>query len=446
MTSFSKNYRGQKALDVLKRRILVDGFHIVVDLKKSKGACVYNELDKKTYLDFYSFFATLPVGFNHPGLKNRAYQKALLETAQTKVALSDVYSEHYARFVDVFDTIALRKQFKHLFFVEGGAMAVENALKTAFDWKTRLNFKLGKPIEANQVIHFRQCFHGRSGYTMSMTDSYDPRKTEFFPKFPWPRILNPKINVYEEDLYPATIEERENAAVAQITTHLKEFKDQTAAIIIEPVQSEGGDNHFRAGFFKKLRRIADENELLLIFDEIQTGFGLSGKWWAFENFGVKPDILVFGKKMQVGGIAATGRIDEYKIDNVFRVSSRLNSTFGGNLADMVRATRYIEIIREYNLLKNIRERERQFLKGFADLSHRFPLTNIRGLGGLLAFDVPTEEIRKKILALAMKKERLILLPSGKRSIRFRPSLAITKSEVGEGLHRLEAALQKALLA
>ena len=445
MTAFTKNYSGQKALDILKRKILVDGFHLVIDLKKSKGAHVYNELDKKTYLDFYSFFGSMAVGFNHPGLKNKAYQKVLNEVSQTKVALSDVYSPHYARFVDVFDNKALRRQFPHLFFVEGGSCAVENALKVAFDWKTHLNFKKGVSVEASQVIHFQQCFHGRTGYTMSMTDSFDWRKTKYFPKFPWPRVLNPKINVYEEEPHPPTVEERESVAAKQIEAFLKQFQYETAAIIIEPIQSEGGDNHFRPEFLKKLREIADQNDLLLIFDEVQTGLGLSGKWWCWENFGVKPDIMAFGKKVQVGGIAVTDCIDKAKVENCFNVSSRINSTFGGNLTDMVRATRFIEIIGEYDLLKNIRARGEQFLEAFQSLSHKYPLTNLRGVGGILAFDVPTEEARKNVLKATTEKEFLLLLPSGKRSVRFRPSLSITKEEVNEGLHRLEKALKRVFI-
>ena len=446
MTSFTKNYSGQKALTSLKKRLLIDGFHLVIDLKKSKGAYLFNELDKKTYLDFYSFFGSMPLGFNHPGLKNRAYQKVLDEVAQTKVALSDVYSPHFARFVDVFDTLALRKQFPHLFFIEGGGCAVENALKVAFDWKTRLNMKRGLDVEANQVIHFQQCFHGRLGYTLSLTDSYDLRKTQYFPKFPWPRILNPKINVYEEEPHPPTVETRENLAMEQIEAVIQHSGPQMAAIIIEPIQSEGGDNHFRPEFLKKLRETADTNDILLIFDEVQTGLGLSGKWWCWENFGIKPDIMTFAKKVQVGGIAVTNRIDKEVKENCFKVSSRINSTFGGNLTDMVRATRYIEIIQEYKLLKNIRERGEQFLDGFKRLSHHYPLTNIRGLGGLLAFDVPTEEARKEVLKMAMEKEFLLILPSGKRSVRFRPSLSITKEEVNEGLYRLEKALKRVFVS
>ncbi|OGQ05934.1 MAG: L-lysine 6-transaminase [Deltaproteobacteria bacterium RIFCSPLOWO2_01_44_7] len=442
---FTKDYSGKKALETLKRSILVDGFHVVIDLKKSKGAHVYNELDKKMYLDFYSFFGSLPIGFNHPGLKNKSYQNALNEVSQIKVALSDVYSSHFARFVDVFNAIAIRKHFRYLFFVEGGALAVENALKVAFDWKTRLNVKRGLDIEASQIIHFQQGFHGRTGYTICMTDSPDLRKTQYFPKFPWPRILNPKINVYEEELHPSTVEERERKALQQIRAVLNQLGLQTAAIIIEPIQSEGGDNHFRPEFLKKLREIADQNDILLIFDEVQTGLGLSGEWWCWENFGVKPDIMTFGKKVQVGGIAVTDRIDKEGIDHCFKISSRINSTFGGNLVDMVRATRYIEIIKEYGLLKNIRERGGQFLKGFIQLSHTYPLTNIRGLGGILAFDVPSEEVRQKILRTAIERERLLILPSGKRSVRFRPSLSITKAEVEEGLQRLEKTLKQVFL-
>src|SRR3989338_5463167 len=242
---FTKDYSGKKALETLKRSILVDGFHVVIDLKKSKGAHVYNELDKKMYLDFYSFFGSLPIGFNHPGLKNKSYQNALNEVSQIKVALSDVYSSHFARFVDVFNAIAIRKHFRYLFFVEGGALAVENALKVAFDWKTRLNLKRGLDIEANQILHFQQCFHGRTGYTLSMTDTFDKRKTDYFPKFPWPRIINPKIDVCEEESYAPTVEARKKEALRQIQSHLKQFGPQTAAIIIEPVQSEGGGNYFR---------------------------------------------------------------------------------------------------------------------------------------------------------------------------------------------------------
>lgn len=155
--------------------------------------------------------------------------------------------------------------------------------------------------------------------------------------------------------------------------------------------------------------------------------------------------MTFGKKVQVSGIAVTERIDKDGIDHCFKISSRINSTFGGNLVDMVRATRYIEIINEYDLLQNISARGEQFLEGFQGLSHSFPLTNIRGLGGLLSFDVPTQELRQKVLKTAMEKEALIILPAGKRTVRFRPSLSISAQEVEDGLNRLQKTLAHVFL-
>ena len=438
---FKKDYAGQKALDVLKSRILVDGYHLVVNVPKSHGSYIHNELDGKEYLDFYSFFASLPIGFNHPGLKDADYQAALMDAAQNKLALSDVYSPHFARFVDCFDKVALREQFRYLFFIEGGTMGVANAMKVAFDWKSKWNKKHGKNVEADQIIHFQQAFHGRGGYTLSCTDSPDPRKAALFPRWDWPRIFNPKIHAYDEESHSEmTIEERESKAMGEIRTALERLENRVAAILIEPIQGEGGDNHFRKEFLQALRNIADEQHLLLIFDEVQTGMGLTGLWWCWEHFGVQPDLMACGKKLQVGAVAATDRLDEEGIDHCWKISSRINSTFGGNLVDMVRATRYMEIIESEKLLNNITKQGETIVEALHKFAKKFPLTNIRHRGGMIAFDLPTAEMRNKVLKTALEQERVILLASGKHSIRLRPNLSINNKEVGEGLARVEKAL------
>jgi len=438
---FDKNYTGEKGLALLKSRILVDGYHIVVNLPKSHGSYIYNELDGQEYLDFYSMFASLPVGYNHPGLKQASYQKTLLEAAGLKPALSDVYSPHYARFVDCFNQLALRQKFRYLFFIEGGAMAITNALKVAFDWKSKLNQKRGISVPADQIIHFQQAFHGREGYTLSCTDSYDTRKTDLFPRWGWPRIFNPKIHAYEEDVHSKmTIEEREAKSIQEIEAAFQKNKDRIAAILIEPIQGEGGDNHFRKEFLQSLRDIANERDVLLIFDEIQCGMGLTGKWWCWEHLGIQPDILATGKKLQVAGIAVTDRIDRDGIDHCWKISSRINSTFGGNLCDMVRATRYIEIIEEEDLLKNITKLGKLTLNSLEKLGKKHPVTGVRGRGGMIAFDLPSKEIRNAVIKTALEKERVVLLPSGRRSIRLRPILSMTEKECLDGLSRIEKAL------
>jgi L-lysine 6-transaminase len=150
------------------------------------------------------------------------------------------------------------------------------------------------------VIHFRQAFHGRLGYTLSLTNT-DPIKHKYFPKFKWPRIHNPAIKfpLNEENL--KKVQEEEQLALNQIKDAIKEYGHNIAALIIEPIQAEGGDNHFRKEFLVALREICDENEIMYIMDEVQTGIGLTGKMWAHEHF-VKPDIIAFGKKSQVCGI------------------------------------------------------------------------------------------------------------------------------------------------
>ena len=285
-------------------------------------------------------------------------------------------------------------------------------------------------------MHFEQAFHGRAGYTLSVTNT-DPTKTLHFPKFDWPRIPAPKTR-FPISAHLSEIEESERASLAAVSRAFDERGHDIAAILIEPIQCEGGDNHFRPEFLAGLRRIANERDALLIFDEVQTGVGLTGAWWAFQKLGVEPDVLCFAKKMQVGGILVSKRIDE--VESVFAVPSRISSTWGGSLVDMVRATRILEIIDEDRLLENATLRGGELRLGLETLCTRFPeLNNARGLGALCALDLPSTELRNQLVKRCFD-ERLIILACGQRSIRFRPFLSIDSASVAECLTRLESAL------
>ena len=318
----------------LSKHILADGLDLVFDFEKSHGSWVHDARSGRDYLDFLTFFGSHPIGYNHPGMRDPAFLATLHRVAQLKPSLSDVYSVEYAEFVETFSRLAVPEYLPHVFFIEGGGVAVENALKTAFDWKVRRNRALGIPGEkGGQVIHFREAFHGRTGYTLSLTNT-DPVKTAHFPKFRWPRIDNPKLRFpvtpeVEEDVRAA-----EQRALDQVREAFRQHGDDVAAILIEPIQAEGGDNHFRPEFLQALQKAAHENECLFIVDEVQTGIGLTGRMWAHEHFGLRPDALAFGKKAQVCGCLVGRRVDE-EPENVFRVPSRINSTWGGNLTDMV---------------------------------------------------------------------------------------------------------------
>ena len=411
------------------KHMLADGMDQVIDLKKSHGSWLVDARDGKEYLDLFSMFASMPVGYNHPTLlENR---ERIADAALNKPTNSDIYSTQMAEFVDTIGRIAQPDYLPYSFFVEGGALGVENALKTAFDWKVRKNLAAGKDKKGSKVIHFRECFHGRTGYTMSLTDSPDPRKTLYFPQFEWPRINNPKLHFPLTDEVMEHILKAEATAINQIKSAVAENPDDIASLIIEPIQGEGGDNHFRGEFLQELRALADEHEFMLIYDEVQTGVGITGKMWAHQlfNSSTRPDIICFGKKTQICGIFAGKRVDEVE-NNVFHESSRLNSTWGGNIVDMVRISLYLEIMEKEDLVNQAATNGDYLLAKLHDIQAEFDgvVHNARGRGLFAAFDLLDGSTRDTLANLIISEGALIL-GSGKKSIRFRPHLNITREEI-----------------
>lgn len=419
----------------LENNILVDGFHIVIDLEKSHGSIMVDALTGKQYIDCYTYFATLPIGHNHPKMEDAGFRSSLMRAALANPANSDVYSREYAGFVDTFRRVAAPDEFRYLFFVAGGALAVENAMKAAFDWKVQLNARHGIEGGGNKILHFKDAFHGRSGYTLSVTNT-DPTKTDRFPMFDWPRVSNPALTFpVDEDAAAAA----ETAAVTEIEEAFRRDPHGIAAILVEPIQGEGGDHHFRPDFFRKLRVLADEHDALLIFDEVQTGFGITGNMWAFQTLGVTPDIVAFGKKAQVCGIMSTRRIDEVE-RNVFHVSSRINSTWGGNLVDMVRSARYLEIIEEDRLVENAARVGAHLQASLERLQgERETVSNVRGLGLMIAFDLPDGQKRDELRTRCWEAG-LATLVCGTRSLRFRPPLTFSEADVDSSMQILDRAL------
>jgi L-lysine 6-transaminase len=420
---------------------------MVLDLDKSHGSWLVDSVNGKSYVDFFSFFASVPVGMNHPRLTSDETIHALGRLAVNKPTNSDIYTVTMAEFVDTLFRVAVPSHFKYSFFIEGGAVAVENALKTAFDWKVRKNLARGYTPDkghpnghGHQVIHFKGCFHGRTGYTLSMTDSPDPRKTQWFPRFEWPRVTTPSAAFPLEGGNLERTIALENQAIRDIETALERNKDDIAALIIEPIQGEGGDNHFRPEFLQQLRHLADEREFMLIFDEVQTGMGITGTMWAHEQLGVKPDLISFGKKAQVCGILAGARVEENE-QHVFNTSSRINSTWGGNLIDMARCRLYLEVIEEENLLENVRKQGTFLLGELHRMAADLPelVSNVRGRGLFCAFDLPAGDHRSQFMQKAWE-EGLMILPCGTQSVRFRPALNIDAETLGEGLARVRRAL------
>ncbi|MGB9773218.1 MAG: L-lysine 6-transaminase [Bacteroidota bacterium] len=435
----------QEVHTVLGKHILADGFDLVVDLRKSHGVHLFDSRYNRWFLDIFSFFASSPVGMNHPKMTSPEFLEKLARVAVNKPTNSDVYTVEMAEFVDTFARIAMPDYLPHAFFIEGGALGVENALKASFDWKMRKNLKRGfyrslSDENKLQVIHFRQAFHGRTGYTLSLTNT-DPVKIDYFPKFQWPRISNPAIRFPLNEKNLEDVKQREEIAINEIKAAIQQHGHNIAALIIEPIQAEGGDHHFRKEFLEALRALADENDFMLIFDEVQTGIGLTGKMWAHEYF-VKPDMMAFGKKTQVCGFLSSTRIDEVE-ENVFQKSGRLNSTFGGNLIDMVRFAKYLEIIEEEHLVEHAAQLGTYLLEQLRAIEQEFPtlISNTRGLGLFCAMDLPTPQLRDEFRKQLYAKG-VLMLGCGERSIRFRPPLIIQREELDDGLQRMRDVLTK----
>ncbi|MDP9165368.1 MAG: L-lysine 6-transaminase [Actinomycetota bacterium] len=424
--------------EVLSRSILADGLDFVLDVERSVGSHLVDARTGERYLDMFTFFASSALGMNHPALADdEAFRAELAAAAVNKPSNSDVYSVPMARFVETFARVLGDPALPHLFFVDGGALAVENALKVAFDWKSRRNEGRGlDPALGTKVLHLQGAFHGRSGYTLSLTNT-DPNKVARFPKFDWPRIDAPYLRPGLDDDAMAGVEAE---SLRQARAAFEANPHDIACFIAEPIQGEGGDRHFRPEFFAAMRALCDEFDALLVFDEVQTGCGMTGTAWAYQQLGVMPDVVAFGKKTQVCGVMAGRRVDEVA-GNVFAVSSRINSTWGGNLTDMVRSRRILETIEAERLFDRAAEEGRHLRGRLEDLALEFPglVLAPRGRGLMCAFSMPTAAQRDALIATLWDR-RVIMLASGADSVRFRPALTATRDDLDAAVDAVRAAL------
>jgi L-lysine 6-transaminase len=424
----------------LAEHLLVDGYRLVFDAERSHGSWLVDARDGREYLDLYTQFASAPVGANPPGIvDDPAFLALLARVAVSKPANSDMYTTHLAEFVETFARVLGDPALPHLFFVEGGALAVENALKTAFDWKSRRNEAAGRSRDlGTKVMHLTRAFHGRSGYTMSLTNT-DPAKTDRFPAFDWPRIDVPAVT-FPLETHRAGVEAAEEHALAQARAAFEANPHDIACFIAEPIQAEGGDNHMRPEFLQAMQALCHTYDSLFVLDEVQTGAGSTGTAWAYQQLGLEPDVVAFGKKVQLGGIMAGRRVDEVA-DNVFQVSSRINSTWGGGLTDMVRSRRILEIIEAEGLFDHAAKAGSYLLNELHGLGDRHAglVSNARGRGLMCAIDLPDGALRDDVMT-RLREMQVLVLPCGERTIRFRPALNVTTDELKVGVRALDDVL------
>ena len=425
----------------LAEHMLVEGFPIVLDLAKSHGSRLVDARDSTEYLDFYTFFGSAPLGMNPPGLfDDPTTRSELVEAAANKPANAEVPTVQLAEFVTTFTRVLGDPALPHLFLIEGGALAVENALKCSFDWKSRRNEAAGRSPElGTRVLHLRHAFHGRSGYTLSLTNT-DPVKTDRYPKFDWPRISSPAVR-FPLEAHRAEVEAAEELALAEAKAAFEAYPHDIACFVAEPIQCEGGDRHLRSEFLLAVQDLCHQYDALFVIDEVQTGAGATGTPWCYQQLGLAPDLVAFGKKVQLGGVMAGRRVDEVA-ENVFRTPGRIDSTWGGNLTDMVRSRRLLQLVEQTGAIANAATVGQHLLARLVELEQAWPkaVSNARGRGFVAAIDLATRELRSSVLTTLWGEEHVVAFGCGERTLRLRPALSMTADEVDAGCDAMNRVL------
>lgn len=395
---------GKKARRIVKKakKFLIETtFAYPLVIKDGRG-CFLQDIDENVYLDFNSSICTHNVGYSHPEIM-KVIQEYTNLGAQ-KIAGQDFYNEEAVRLAEKLVKITPRNLTKAL-FINSGAEAVENAIKLAYRKKGPL-----------PGIACTGAFHGRTLGALSFTDSKAVQKKNF------PEVNNELIKFCMDDKDPD---------INQLEEIIKR-EAEPAFVIVECIQGEGGYRVASKKFIKTLRKVTKRYDVPLIIDEIQSGMGRTGKWWSFEHYGVKPDIMTAGKSLQVGATITSKKYDPHE-------PGAVSSTWGGgHRLDLAIGLKTIEIIEKEKLMKNAKKMGKYFMKRLKELKEKYPekILDVRGLGLMIGIEIVNEKLRDKIVKEAFK-QGLLLLGCGFRSIRIAPPLIINESEADHGLFILE---------
>lgn len=402
--------------------------NIHLNPKKSSGSYLYDDKSKRSILDLYCFFSTLPLGYNHPIFSTECFKNDLFSFSGLKPSTGRILTTFIDEFVADFHDYVYSEIFNKYFFIHGGGLAVENALKISFDWKRHINQKNGFNIDDNEmeVMALEDAFHGITGYGLSL--SANKLKCSHFPKFDWPKFKAPyKIFPYKET-NKHKFQQEQNKALKKIEDYIEQRgKQYISSIIIELIQGGGGDNHLGEKYVKGLKDICKKNDILLIIDEVQTGFGVTGKLWCYEHYNIEPDLITFGKKAQISGVCIGQNIPY--IEDVINVPGRMSPTWNGDITDYIRCKYVIKAYKEYNLIDNAAKLGEYIVSSLESMSK---FSNVRGRGFLIAFDFENSEERDRYEKLCFN-EGLFLLPMSDVTLRMRPNMALTIDEADHAL-------------
>lgn len=427
-------------LDELSAYVIATPYPFALDLEKCEGMWLQT-VDGQRLFDWAGYYGSKLIGHNHPGLYEPGYVKRLVLAANNKVANPDFLTReclaYYRMLHRLGPEIMRAKGSMEVYAVNSGAEAVENMMKYLVAKFNQKKLAKGKLASHHKFLYFDKAFHGRTVFALGVTQTTDPIATKDFHgltstgnmKLPFPSYASE--DTYAENLRNAL------KALEQVESVLSQMSEEIVGIIVEPIQGAGGHRVAVKEFFQGLSELTAKYDVYLAFDEVQTGLGATGKMWAIDHFDLPyaPMAVAAGKKFGAGVVYMQEPLEDVGV---------LDSTWGGTLADMVRVVREVEILEEEGLVQKAADNGRALSRGLHALvdKHRPITTNVRGLGLYQGFTLDTAERKANLIRIARDQLGLLLLGAGNRSIRTRPNLSVTKSEIGEFLELTDQALSQ----
>lgn len=383
-------------------------YNIKADLSKSHGTYLYDINTNREILDLFGMYSSLPLGYNHPVFDEVEFINNTILHSRAKIANCEIDTPAAEKFIELFTNHSSMRWFSNFHFCCTGALAIEAAIKTAIEYSGW--------TASQKILTFKGSFHGINGYggILASNDSPAGKRVRGFPHglFGVP-FGNPTED--NQELLLKSIEE----------------EMPVAAVLVEPIQCTSGDRLLGIDFLQRLRWLCSRQDIPLIFDEIQTGFGGTGTMWYHEQVGVIPDIVVFGKKSQLSGIMV--RED---FDGIFGRPESLEVTWDGDVLDMIRCEAILRVYQKDDILGNVRERSNQLACGLKTLGLKS-----RNIGLLFALDFNGKAERDSFIHQMWIDQATTMIPTGNNMVRLRPNLAITRMEIDDIFSRMSQVSQ-----
>jgi L-lysine 6-transaminase len=394
-----------------------------IDFQNSQGSYLVDKDSGEKYLDYFGQYATLAIGYNHPIFKSKNYLHEIQRVAHQKITNCEILSDESAEFDEKFREFTSKGLFSHYHYTCTGALAIEAAIKTAIDYKGS---------EYQRVISFKCSFHGINGYGGMYTDRFEPvnQRLNGFPRSQWEPLDNPVIE-YEDG-----VAVNDEGRVKKVLSRLEKIlvgDVKVCAILIEPIQCTFGDRYFPNSFFIGVRQLATQYDIPLIFDEIQIGFGGTGKLWYYEHLPIEPDILVFGKKAQLSGIAV-----QENFSTIFNKAIRLEVTWDADIIDMIRCKYIMQVYADSYVFNNVIGMADRLKAGILNIPG---IINVRNCGLIFGFDFEKSTQRDKFFEI-LTDNNMLCNPTRDKTIRLRPNLLVTSDEVDHALSIMNTAANK----